>query len=121
MNPDELRRMALALPEAEERETWGEATFRVRGKIFMMMSADGKSAGVKANRDEQDIIIASNPEVFSVAPYTGRFGWVSVIVARADADMMALLVTEAWRQTAPRKLVAEFDAGAESGPGDDRK
>jgi hypothetical protein len=26
----QLRKAALALPEAEERETWGEATFRVR-------------------------------------------------------------------------------------------
>ena len=32
----QLRRMCLSLPEVEERETWGEATFRVRDKIFAM-------------------------------------------------------------------------------------
>ena len=110
MTPDDLRRLALALPEAEERETWGEATFRVRGKIFLMMSADGSSASVKATRDEQDIIIASDPACFSVAPYTGRFGWVRVKLAKVDPDMMAVLVDEAWRQTAPKKLVTDFDA-----------
>jgi predicted DNA-binding protein (MmcQ/YjbR family) len=29
-----LRDICLALPEAVEKETWGEATFRVRDKIF---------------------------------------------------------------------------------------
>ena len=31
---DELRRVVLALPEAEERETWGHPTFRARDKLF---------------------------------------------------------------------------------------
>ena len=29
-----LRRICLALPQAVEQETWGEPTFRIRGKIF---------------------------------------------------------------------------------------
>ncbi|MBI2964898.1 MAG: MmcQ/YjbR family DNA-binding protein [Chloroflexi bacterium] len=110
MNGNDLRRLALALPESEERETWGEATFRVRGKIFVMMSADDATASVKASLDEQDIIIGSDPRSLSVAPYVGRFGWVRVKLATVDPEMMAVLVSEAWRRTAPRKLVAEFDA-----------
>ena len=43
---DELRRAALSLPEAEERETWGPPTFRVRDKLFASLSGDGRSAGV---------------------------------------------------------------------------
>ena len=39
-----VRRFALSLPEAEELETWGEATFRVRNKIFMMLGSDGRRA-----------------------------------------------------------------------------
>ena len=31
-----VRTFALSLPEAEERETWDTATFRVRNKIFLM-------------------------------------------------------------------------------------
>jgi hypothetical protein len=33
---DRLRAICLALPEAEEKEAWGDPTFRVRGKIFAM-------------------------------------------------------------------------------------
>ena len=110
MKAGELRRIALALPEAEELETWGEATFRVRGKIFAMMSADGVSASLKASSEQQAELIASAPDDFSVAPYVGRHGWVKVDVASADRDEIAELVEDAWRSTAPRSVVKGYDA-----------
>jgi hypothetical protein len=104
-----VRRLALALPEAEERETWGEATFRVRDKIFVMLSPDGERVAVKASLDEQAALVGSDPETFAVAQYTGRFGWVSVTLSRVDREEMRELVIDAWRRTAPRRLVAAFE------------
>ena len=109
MKPAQLRKAALALPGAEERETWGEATFRVRDKIFAMMSADGRGASVKATREQQAELVASAPEVFSVAAYVGRYGWVAIDVAAADAGEVAELVEDAWRRTAPKAVVKEYD------------
>ena len=40
-----VRRFALSLPEAEERETWEDATFRVRAKIFTMFDERTTSRG----------------------------------------------------------------------------
>jgi len=37
---DGLRRVVLSLPEAEERETWGHPTFRVRDTMFAAYDAD---------------------------------------------------------------------------------
>jgi YjbR len=45
---DELRQVVLSLPEAEERETWGQPTFRVRDRMFAVLSDDGQQASVKA-------------------------------------------------------------------------
>jgi hypothetical protein len=111
ISPDELRRMALALPEAEERETWGEATFRVRDKIFLMLGPDEQQASIKASLLEQSQLVASDPETFAVAPYTGRFGWVSVRLARVDPGLMNELIVNAWRTTAPKRLAATHDSG----------
>ena len=36
----EVRRICLALPQAYEQETWGDATFRLRGKIFVVARED---------------------------------------------------------------------------------
>jgi len=49
----QLRRLCMSLPDVEERETWGEATFRVREKIFVIGSLDSETASVKASLDDQ--------------------------------------------------------------------
>jgi hypothetical protein len=73
-----LRRFALSLPQAEERETWGEATFRVRNRIFMMLVDGEREAWVKASRLEQEALLGSDPEVFFHPPYVGGHGWIGV-------------------------------------------
>jgi hypothetical protein len=106
---DELRAIALSLPEAEERETWGNATFRVRNKIFVIMSDDGTAASVKATKDEQSALLAEDPETFTFPAYVGHHGWIGVDVERIGEDHLRELVTEAWRLTAPKRAVRAFD------------
>lgn len=106
---EEFRRFALALPEAEERETWGHPTFRIRDKMFAALSDDGASASVKATKDEQKALLAEEPEIFSFPAYVGRHGWVGIDVTRIDADHLRELITEAWRLTAPKRLVKTHD------------
>src|SRR5256886_14431060 len=101
----EFRRLCLDQPEAEELETWGEATFRVRGRIFAMGSPDGPSVSVKASLDDQAGLVAMDPKTFAASAYTGRFGWVSVTLARLGPELGARLVWNAWERTAPRRLV----------------
>jgi hypothetical protein len=114
---DELRRVALALPEAEERETWGHPTFRVRDKMFAALSDDGRLASVKATREEQAALIAAAPETFGVPAYVGRHGWVSIQLATVDPTALGELMVEAWRQTVPRRLAAAYDADRDTGQG----
>lgn len=109
MRKDTVRRLALGLPEAVEQETWGTPTFRVRKKIFVMFSGAGKEAWVKSTHDEQRALIAMAPETFFVPPYVGTSGWVGVKVGTVDPAEMRDLVTEAWRLTAPVRLVKAFD------------
>jgi hypothetical protein len=108
----QVRRLCLALPEVEERETWGEATFRVRDKIFVMGSPEGKVVSIKASLDDQAGLVAMDPSVFAVAAYTGRFGWVNVKLAKVRPELAQRLVTSAWKRSAPKRLAAKLeDAG----------
>jgi hypothetical protein len=111
MDAHALRALALSLPEAEERETWGEATFRVRDKIFAILAADEETVSVKASHAEQAALVARDPDVFAISRYTGRFGWTSVRLAAVDPEEMRELVTETWRRTAPKRLAAGFAIG----------
>jgi hypothetical protein len=112
MDGDAVRRLALSFPEAEERETWGHPTFRVRDKMFMALAADGRSASVKAPREAQAALVGSEPETFSIPAYVGVHGWVGVALDRVDPEELAELVEDAWRMTAPKRLVRGCDERA---------
>ena len=107
-----VRRFALELPEAEERETWGTPTFRVRNKIFAMFSDGQREVWIKSTHDEQRALIAMDPDTFFFPPYVGPSGWIGVRIRSADRDELRELLIEGWRVTAPKRLVAEFDRAA---------
>jgi hypothetical protein len=104
-----VRRLALELPEAEERETWGTPTFRVRNRIFAMFAEGGREVWIKATRDEQRALIAMDPTTYFVPPYVGPSGWAGVRFRTADRDEVRELIMEGWRLTAPKRLVKAFD------------
>jgi len=112
---EDVRAVALGLPEAVEQETWGHPTFRVRKKMFATLAADGSTATVKATREEQAALVQGDPETFFVPAYVGRHGWIGFHVALAEAEELVELVTEAWRMTAPKRVVRAFDDAV--GPG----
>ena len=114
---DRLRTICLALPEATEQETWGDPTFRVRGKIFAMpKSGDGRPAvWTKAPPGVQGMLVGADPARFFVPPYVGHHGWVGVRLDGAvDWEELAELVEESYRRTAPKRLAALL-AGSDAG------
>jgi predicted DNA-binding protein (MmcQ/YjbR family) len=109
-----LRAVCLALPEATERETWGDPTFRVREKIFAMPKGgveDRPSLWCKAPPGVQAVLVGSDAERFFVPPYVGHHGWVGVwLDGELDWEEVADLIEESYRMTAPKRLVALLDA-----------
>jgi hypothetical protein len=101
---ERFRALCLSMPEAEQVETWGEPTFRVRGRIFAIASPEGKSASVKASLDDQAGLCAMDPKTFSPSAYTGRFGWVRVRLAGLSVEMGERLIKNAWERSAPKRL-----------------
>ncbi|MGC4941057.1 MmcQ/YjbR family DNA-binding protein [Kribbella sp. DT2] len=64
---------------------------------------------MKALREEQQAMIAENPEVYTAWWESGRFGWLDVDLDRADDDQVEELLTEAWRLNAPKYLIAQWE------------
>ena len=101
----DVREISLALPEVEEYVTWGtDVNFRIRGKMFVIGGEDATAVSIKASITTQADLIDLDAETFSKAAYVGRFGWVTVQLARVDRAMLEQLLRDAWRATAPAKL-----------------
>ena len=107
---DDVRRIALALPQTEERVTWEtDITFRVRDKIFTIGGEGADRISIKASLETQAELIDLDPETFASSAYVGRFGWVTVDLDRVDPALLSSLVREAWRRTAPKRLAATLE------------
>lgn len=109
---DRLREICLALPEAVERETWGDPTFRVRNKIFAMTKqGDGRfSVWCKARHGLQQALVGTDPARFFVPPYIGHTGGIGIrLDLPIDWDELEELVLESYRLTAPKRLAAALD------------
>ena len=109
---EQLRAICLALPEATEKEAWGDPTFRVRGKIFAMEKrGDGRiSLWCKAPPGSQEILVGADPDRFFVPPYVGHKGWIGMRLDDApDWEEVAEVVKRSYRLIAPKRLAATVD------------
>jgi hypothetical protein len=107
---DDVRRIALALPETEERVTWEtDINFRVANKMFAIGGEGADRVSIKASLETQAELLEMDPRTFAKSAYVGRFGWVTVDLARVDPALLESLLRDAWRRTAPKKLAATLD------------
>lgn len=105
----QYRALALALPETIESSHFDVADFRVRNKIFATLrEADGR-AMVKLTPDQQRLFTETMPGVVSPVPRGwGLKGSTLLDLAAASEDDARHLLEIAWRNVAPKRLVALF-------------
>jgi hypothetical protein len=109
---DDVRRIALGLPETDEHVTWEtDVNFRVGNKMFAIGSEGSDGVSIKASLETQAELLEMDPETFRKSAYVGRFGWVTVDLGRVDPGLLESLLRQAWRRTAPKRLAATLEDG----------
>ena len=105
VSPDEARSLALALPEAVEADHHGRPSFRVGGRIFATLWSDER---MNVMLDEPGILTAVDaaPRVCEQVWWGKRPAAVGVTLAAADRELLQELLTDAWEQKAPKRLLA---------------
>ena len=79
--------------------------FRVRDKMFASCMESRPAVTMKAPPGAQEILVGADPETFFVPPYVGSKGWIGVgLDGRVDWDVLAELVRDSYRMTAPKSL-----------------
>ncbi len=107
-----LREVCLALPEAFEKEAWGECTFRVTGgSMFAMTDNNHHGSGhvavwVKAPPMVQEILVNSDPKRFFIPPYMGPKGWVGVrLDAKCKWEEVAGILKDGYQMSVPKRMM----------------
>jgi hypothetical protein len=103
-----FRRLALRLPEAEERAHMSHPDFRVRGRIFATLGYPDAGWGmVKLTPDQQEALVEAAPDAFApVKGAWGRGGATNVRLAKVDERRLKTALGLAWRNIAPASLAA---------------
>jgi len=108
---DVVRELALALPEVEA-STSGRVAFSVRGKGFAWEARerDGGGLAVRVEREEKELILDSNPEVYFTSPHYTGFPAVQTRVEVIERDELKERLEDAWLIQAPKKLASAYVA-----------
>ncbi|MEV0122681.1 MmcQ/YjbR family DNA-binding protein [Streptomyces sp. NPDC050703] len=104
---DDVRRVALALPDTVEKTAWSMPTFRVSGKMFVTVPDDETSIAVRCPKVERDELVLAEPEKFWVAAHEAGSAWVRVRLAELDEEELTDILADSWRQAAPPRLLEE--------------
>ena len=104
-----VRELALAFPEVEE-DASGRTTFRVRGKLFAWEARerDGGGLAVRVDRDEKQLILDSNPDLYFSSPHYNGWPGVQIRLEAIDREELRERLEEAWLIQAPRRLAASY-------------
>jgi hypothetical protein len=112
---DDVRRIALSLPETDEHPSHGGwPSFRVRKKAFTYVRDDGASITVYVEgQEEKDALVASDPTKFFTTPHYDGYPIVLVRYDEVEVDELRELLTDSWRLKAPKRMRAAFEADEE--------
>jgi hypothetical protein len=104
--PADFRRIALGLPETEERKHMNHPDFRVAGKIFATLAYPNKQfAMVKLTPIQQEDFVKSHPTAFNPCNGAwGRKGCTNVVLAKANQRILREALLAAWRNLAPSEF-----------------
>lgn len=124
---DDLRRVALALPETTEQASRNLRQWRVRNRHFVwerpLRRADLEALGdaapegpILGARVEHEVakeaLLADDPDVFFTTPHFDGYPAILVRLERIAPEDLHEVVVEAWLVAAPKRLAQKYLDGA---------
>jgi len=120
---DDVRRLALGMPEATEVDSRGRAQWRVKDKLFVWerplrrsdlaalgdAAPDGPILGARVEHVvAKEAMLADDPGVFFTTPHFDGYPAVLVRLDRIGLEDLDEVVVEAWLARAPKRLVQAY-------------
>ncbi len=104
-----VRRLALALPEAAEGPHHDMTAFRVAGKIFATIPAEGGRVHVFVDDEDVSAYCAEYPAAVEELLWGAKRRGCRILLAQATVPLVRELLVESWRRRAPKKVLDRFD------------
>jgi hypothetical protein len=124
---EDVRRIALALPETNERESRDLRQWRVKDKLFVWerplrrkeiealgeAAPDGPILGARVEHlGAKEALLADDPRVFFTTPHFDGYPAILARLDRIASEDLDEVITEAWLARAPERLVKAYLEGS---------
>lgn len=105
---DDVRRIALSLPETTEKPWYGSPGYRVKDKGFLRIRSEAEGGLVVFVEDlaEKEALLASDPAKFFTTPHYDGYPTVLVHLGEVDEAELRELITDSWLVKAPARVRA---------------
>lgn len=104
MTLSKVRKLALSLPETEEIEHWGKASFRMNNKIFLVIQEDMKTVTIKTTKEERELLTGLDPMTYRIPETFSNLNYMHINLETAKEDEVIQLIKSAWGIVAPKKI-----------------
>jgi hypothetical protein len=107
---DTVRELAVALPQVEEGDDASAPALRVKGKLLAWIRDDPEILAVKTSPINREYLLQADPKVFFITDHYRDYPIVLIRLSRVGRRQLAEVLEEAWRQVAPKRMRAAYDA-----------
>ena len=107
---DTVRKLAIALPGAEESTSYGTPAIKVRGKPFVRLHQSGEALVVGMDENDRALRMKADPETYFITDHYLAYPWILVRLSLVREDDLRELLEDAWRRAAPQSLIDSYDA-----------
>jgi hypothetical protein len=120
---DDVRRLALALPEASERMSRDTRQWRVKDKLFVWerplrradlealgdSAPDGPILGARVEHlVAKEALLADDPSVYFTTPHFDGYPAILAQLEKISLEDLEELIVEAWLARAPKRLAKAY-------------
>ena len=104
-----VREIARELPGVVEGISYRTPAFRVGKSLFLRQHEDGESLVIKIAPDQRAMRMRAAPKPFFITDHYLTYPWMLVRLSTVARDDLRELIEDAWRLSAPKRLLAAYD------------
>ena len=104
MTLTQVRRIALALPETEEKPHFDRISFRVRNRIFVTALPGDGYINVLVGENQREPVLALHPEYVEKLFWGKKLVGLRVAITNTPVSLIKELIKAAWETKAPQSL-----------------
>jgi hypothetical protein len=101
--------LSLNLPEITVDYPWGNECLKAHGEMWCWWSPYVDAAVFKMDKDEREMLLAADPDAFTLHPHYAPHNLILVRAGRIDPDWARARLIRQWRDAAPKRWLKDWD------------